>query len=49
MNYLMEEYHQESTREDFETYALIEYFKLLKQIELVGENDYPIFKLIGGN
>lgn len=44
----MEKYHQESTRKDFETYALVEYFKLLKMTELADEGGYPIFKLIGG-
>ena len=44
----MEKYHLETRRNDFETFALVEYFKLLKLIELAGEEGYPIFKLIGG-
>ncbi len=44
----MLKYHEESTRLDMETYALVSYFRLLKQIELANEHGYPIFKLIGG-
>ncbi|MDE5586751.1 MAG: hypothetical protein K2I72_00075 [Bacilli bacterium] len=45
----MEAYHRECNQISFETYALVEYFQLLKQIELAGKDGYPIFKLIGGN
>lgn len=33
---------------EFETYAMVSYFKLLKQLELTKEEGFPVFKLIGG-
>lgn len=43
----MDEFLQDRQFE-FETYAMIGYFKLLKQLELTKEEGFPVFNLIGG-
>ncbi len=45
--FMMDEFLKDREYE-FEMYAIVDYFKLLKQIELAKKEGFPIFKLIGG-